>query len=635
MKRLLFVVGLTVVIAALAWAPPAPVQAAGPQAAAKPAQEKKAPEKPAAGKKADQAKPTEAKKPLPSVPSDFKAIMDAADIADPVKRAEATQKAIMALYSKQMGEAPDRKAYTEALRLTDPAKKLEALQKFLKDFPKSAGVSMVNTELLGALVADASKRVLDHANAMIEAVPETSPTQGTMARAAILNTVANRLMVAGFLLDDAEKFVTRSIALYDEQKYIESNRKMFQDMIASMAKASPDRKPPAVPTDAELRQQFLSTKAVSETTLGEIYLKQGRVAEAEKQFRKIHAEMPTKAIVTMYLADLAKKAGRDAELLSLLTEVALAGGLPPDRRKDLDAAYRKAHKGSLDGLEEMLDAGYEKANPKPAVKPYVRDKARTDRVVLAEIFTGAGCPPCVGADLAFEGALDRYSGQELAVLMYHLHIPRPDPMTNPSTQARSKFYGVQGVPAFYVDGVTDGRGGGAASAAPTIYKERVEPVVDKRLATKAGAKVTVQVAMTGSVVNVKVDVGKPAGAAKHLKLQVALVEERIRYAGENGVRFHPMVVRSLAGKDGQGFALEAGKGLRAVHAFDLSKIAAEAKAHLDDFEAKSTTKYLFAEKKHEMNTAKLAVVAFVQDEDTKQVLQSAYVKVGPAAGKAD
>jgi tetratricopeptide (TPR) repeat protein len=649
MKRLLLVGAVTAAIVALVWTCPAGlVRAAGPQQpAAKQAQDKKATEKQATDKKAadkkaadqkaTQAKP--AQPPAPSVPPDYRALMEASTIADPAKRSEAVRKAIMDLYTKQMPEAPDRKAFNDALKQTDPAKKVEALQKFLKDFPTSGGVSSANAELLVALIADGKKKVLDHANAMIEAVPESSSSLAAMSRAAIYNTVADRLMVGELLLDEAEKFANKSISLYDEQKYIESQRKIYETMTAAMAKTNPERKTPPVPSDAELRERFLARKAVSETTLAEIYMKKGRTADAEKLLKQIHAAVPTKANVSGYLADLAKKAGREAEMMEYLTALATAGPLAPERRKDFEAGWRKAHNGTLDGLDAMLDVAYEKNNPKPTVTPYVAPKTRTDRVVLAEIFTGSGCPPCVGADLAFEGALHRYKGRELAVLMYHLHIPQPDPMTNPSTQARSKFYNVNGVPSFYIDGETDGRGGGGASAAPTIYKDRVEPVIDKCLTTKADAKLTLQATMTGSAINVKVDVGKPKAAGKNLKLQVALVEERVRYTGENGVRFHSMVVRSLAGKDALGFSMEAGKRLKVAWTFDVPKIVAEAKAHLDDFEAKRSTggptKFEFAEKKHDIDPKKLVVVAFVQDGDTKKVLQAAYFKVRPAGATTD
>jgi thiol-disulfide isomerase/thioredoxin len=328
-----------------------------------------------------------------------------------------------------------------------------------------------------------------------------------------------------------------------------------------------------------------------------------------------------------YLADFAKAAGNSAEMYDYLLTASDNERLSAAHQKDFQDAYKATHNGSIAGLEEMLDARYEKNLPKPKVTPYVATADRSNRVVLAEIFTGSGCPPCVGADIAFDGALDRYKGQELAVLMYHLHIPLPDPMTNPSSETRQKFYGINGVPAFYVDGVTDGRGGGGADSAPTIYKDRLEPVIEKLLTTKADTTLTLQADWSGPVLKVRANAGKTDMALKHVTLQIALAEERVHYAGENGVRFHPMVVRSLAGKDAGGFPIDNGRPLRVEHTFDIAAIVAEAKASIDAFETKRGNGFKFEERKSDIDTKHLVVVAFLQDNDTKKVLQSAVVKV--------
>jgi hypothetical protein len=115
---------------------------------------------------------------------------------------------------------------------------------------------------------------------------------------------------------------------------------------------------------------------------------------------------------------------------------------------------------------------------------------------------------------------------------------------------------------------------------------------------------------------------------------VVLAEEKIRYSGENGVRFHPMVVRNVAtsAKDTQGFAVPAGKSFKAEYTFDVQKTIEEAKAHLDDFEVNNTRfgKFQFAVKKHDIDGSKLYVVAFVQNEETKEILQTAIVRPAQA-----
>ena len=305
----------------------------------------------------------------------------------------------------------------------------------------------------------------------------------------------------------------------------------------------------------------------------------------------------------------------------------------------------------------------------------------------------------MGASLAFEAALDRYSRQNYILLNYHVHIPQPDPMVNPSTLERQKFYGVRSSPSYFIDGDSDG-GGGSADGAKALYDRKVEPVVEKHLTEAPGATIKLRATPSGSTVSVRASVSNVKSKSDKLRLQIALVEDMVRYSGENGNRFHEMVVRSLAGappapakgpavspataakpasapatagaeqpaaaekppapalvagdivaaaRDQQGsppaasaavptgFALRPGKGGSFEYTFDLAKAAAAAKAHLEDFET-NTRKgaYTFRQKKHEIDAGKLSVVAFVQDEATKKILQAVFLKVpGGKAGSGN
>jgi hypothetical protein len=135
-------------------------------------------------------------------------------------------------------------------------------------------------------------------------------------------------------------------------------------------------------------------------------------------------------------------------------------------------------------------------------------------------------------------------------------------------------------------------------------------------------------------VKVKATVSKVTSRSDTLRLQIALAEDQVAYSGENGERFHPMVVRSMAldGKSDQGFALKPAKGGTFEYTFDVARAVADAKAHLEDYETNTRKgEYSFRQKKHEI-TGGLVVVAFVQDEATKKILQSVYLK--PAAAVA-
>lgn len=528
-------------------------------------------------------------------------------------------------------QTPAQKAMAEARKITDPDKKIEALRQLIKDFPTADEVESANYMILTALTGkakDDGKKILEHMKALIEAEPEQS-------RGEVYGNMASNLLGQDALLADAETFARKSLELITEDTWAAARRKQFSEMNARRLERDPKATPIEVPDAAELRKTFIREKQSNMAVLGRILQRRGKLAEAQRTLREAYQLDPKGSSVgalAVELAEFAKLAGKDADQLEFLTVAALHGRLTADSRKDLETVYRRTHGGAVDGLEAMLDARYEKENPRPVTgQPYQKAPGRTDRVVLAELFTGAGCPPCVGADLAFEAALERYSPAEMALLVYHVHVPRPDPMTNPSTQTREKLYGSRGVPAFYFDGEGDGKGGGDAGMAGKIYSERILPVVDKRLATKPDAKVTVTANRAGSKIVVRTSVETKA-VSKKLRLQLALVEERLRYSGENGVRFHPKVVRALASmeKEAQGFAIATGKQT-VEYTFDLEQVMAEAKAHLDEFEKTSERfpGYTFVEKKHQLDPGKISVVAFVQDEETKKVLQA--VVVNPSA----
>jgi len=239
----------------------------------------------------------------------------------------------------------------------------------------------------------------------------------------------------------------------------------------------------------------------------------------------------------------------------------------------------------------------------------------------------------VGAGLAFQAAQERYTRDDLIVLSYHVHIPLPDPMVNPSTIKRQEFYGVNSSPSYFFDGDSDG-GGGSADAAKSIFDSKVDPTIDKHLAVPPEAKLGLRATSTGSTVKVKATVSKLTNKSEKLRLHIVLAEESVAFSGENGERFHSMVVRNMAvdSKDAQGYAIAPGKGGTFEYTFDLAKAAAAAKAHLEDFETNTRKgEYTFREKKHEIKGG-LVVVAFLQDEATKKILQSVFLK--PTGSKA-
>jgi hypothetical protein len=533
---------------------------------------------------------------------------------------------------------PETKALRDASQISDPDKQLEALKKVIADFPKTSAAGSAEGMMIGTLTRKTSgdiKALQEQARKYVDGA--TTPNE----QARRMSSAAGSFSGAGVLLDEAEQYATKLLELLsDEKAWIAAERKAAAEAQAESLKTDPAAKPRPVMSDADYATRYTSVRQSGMMTLAQIHEKKGNAAAAEKAFREAYALSPrTGGAAALKLADYAKAAGYPFEQLEYLTVATLAGRVTAASRAELEALYKKTHGGTPADLDRMLDERYEADVVKVDAPAYRPTAKRTGRVVLAELFTGAGCPPCVAADLAFEAALERYAPKDVAVLVYHLHIPRPDPMTNPSTVLRKDFYDVPGTPTYFIDGGNQHVGGGAASNAQKLFADTVQSVVDKRLEVKAGAAVSLQANVTGDAISVAAKVGKAARPDQKRRLQIALVEEMVHYTGENGVRFHPMVVRAMARgeKDALGFPLAPGKASKTAYAFNVAKAVADAKAHLDEMEGGSNQrfgKFQFVERKHDIDRDRLRIVAWVQDEKTKEVLQVESLDLTPSPPKA-
>jgi hypothetical protein len=137
----------------------------------------------------------------------------------------------------------------------------------------------------------------------------------------------------------------------------------------------------------------------------------------------------------------------------------------------------------------------------------------------------------------------------------------------------------------------------------------------------------VPASLTGSVVHASTEVGGLTAMAHPVRLQLALVETEVSYSGENGLRFQPMVVRALAGVDpgnpaakgaAPGFLMRGSQPVTRAHDFDLQAITQGNRAYCDwyiaDLKQRVNIDASFREMKYAMDSSRLAVVAFLQDE---------------------
>jgi hypothetical protein len=292
----------------------------------------------------------------------------------------------------------------------------------------------------------------------------------------------------------------------------------------------------------------------------------------------------------------------------------------------LAKALRKAKK---DDEAKEVEARIARINVGVKPEAFAGRKAKSDRAVLLELFTGSECPPCVAADLAFDALLKTYKPSDVVLLQYHMHIPGPDPMANRDCEERFKYYvkhfgreygdDILGTPVAYVGGKPE-IGGGAFDKAAAKYKDyrtAIEPLLEKpasvklkATATRKGAKVTITAEAS--------DLEKPA---ETVRLRLALVEEQVRYAGANNIRVHHHVVRDLPG-GAEGLALKEKTGKQTA-VVDLDELRKKLGKYLDDVAKEEP----FSSKDRPLDLKRLRVVAFVQDDQTREVLQVVEIPV--------
>ena len=188
------------------------------------------------------------------------------------------------------------------------------------------------------------------------------------------------------------------------------------------------RRKQKIPPQEELARSFAEARAARVATLGRVEMKLGHTAEARKLLEESYAVTPSNVTVAAALGEMAAKSGDDASAMDYLISARLSGHAPDTANQAFETLYKKSHNGSLDGLEAMLDTEYRKRFPNPVhVEAYKPTDKRTDRMVLAEVFTGSGCGPCAGADVAFDAAMERYARKDLAVVM----LPRARAASRP------------------------------------------------------------------------------------------------------------------------------------------------------------------------------------------------------------
>ncbi len=228
--------------------------------------------------------------------------------------------------------------------------------------------------------------------------------------------------------------------------------------------------------------------------------------------------------------------------------------------------------------------------------------ANSPRKVLIEEATNASCGPCASQNPAFK-AFIKNNFSDVIPVIYHAWWPgNDDPMYLENTAmntTRIQYYGIhqQGVPNVRVNGKIAPKTGswydGAAGDTLAIKNE-----VDKYRGTNSPITLTVAENRSGSQSTVQIGISTTQSLIGK-KLRVVVVEYYISYTqapGTNGEKEFYWVARNML-PDANGTTLDLDAGSSKNYTFNYS--------------IKSTWK-----------ASQIYVVAFIQDDQTKEILQA-------------
>jgi len=548
----------------------------------------------------------------------------------------------------------DEKAFKATRGIEDLGKHLAALQQFLTDYPQSKLVSSAHLQILTTLIKSFSER---------EAEIDTQARYVVKHSGKGDSKYYEEGFVASLLADRGPKPVDLPAA----EKWARDNaghtEKISEAKFDKAELKGYKKFKQPLPTADALHRDYSSQQAEALVPLADVLLHKGDTAEASKLLDRAYTLDPTIDKVSELKGVLALNRHNDAEALADFEHALLLGDLEAPWRARMAELYRGTHGGSDAGFETELDEAYAKLYPPP--HPALKQTPANGHTVLLELFTGSACGPCVGGDIAVENVLAAYPRSEIIALSFDQHIPEPDPLANEDTLARAKSYNANSTPNYFLDGTKLPFYGGGRSNANELYA-KISAALDKEAALPSGIHLSLSTqAAAGGLLNASATLVMPSrlapsplpdpspnpGSTKvvakpvekpvppQLALYFTLVEDEVRYSGENGIRFHRMVVRSMPSSQ----PVELGKSADFHASFDPAAISGKLHSYLTDFQTKNDRfgKVEFLSLDTTFNPRHLAIAAWVEDTANHRVLQAAFQPVpsasspNPAASQAN
>ena len=243
------------------------------------------------------------------------------------------------------------------------------------------------------------------------------------------------------------------------------------------------------------------------------------------------------------------------------------------------------------------------------------------------MYTSCNSPESVAGDLVVSALERTYPRSMFVALRFHQHVRAVDPLANQEGEARVyNYYRFRGAPLLVLNGESAGAIQGGMGQTIDLH-QRARKLVNEQLTEETDVTIELSASQQEDSIHVQSQVNGADPENKNLRLRIVLAESDINYTGFNSVRKHDMVVRSFVG--GESGTAPVDGMLRFEGTIDLAALRKKLTEYLVEFEKGQEQKF----RSKPVDLKNLSVVAFVQDDVTRQVIQTKFVSLNPSAAE--
>ncbi|MHC4848621.1 MAG: hypothetical protein ACYTEG_09225 [Planctomycetota bacterium] len=274
--------------------------------------------------------------------------------------------------------------------------------------------------------------------------------------------------------------------------------------------------------------------------MGEVYLAEGEKKKAWRHLLSAAFGYPDHGPTNYWLGRFYEQEGRLTRAFSRYLQAAIQEETTRLGMDGLERVQGKLATGERLDVEtvEKLISGKVPAFTAPD-RFEEEEKTRTNRVVLAELFTHSHVVPSLAADLAFDGLLSHFPRERLAVLVHHISSVGADGLASAASDQRAAQLGITRPGTAVFDGKRKLDLLGRDEHVEDRYR-KAKGAVRAAIKKPTDYKLTIEAKVDGNRVSGKVVADGPAAERW---VTIYLVEKGVVFAGRSKIVVHHMVVR--------------------------------------------------------------------------------------------